>query len=215
MTILALEFSSPLHSVAVWAGDGVRGRAVERGVRHVKPFALIDSALQQAGVAREDIDCLAVGLGPGSHAGIRIAIAIAQGWQLARGTKLAGLSSADCAAQQFALQGEAASFSVVIDAQRGEFFAARYGVADRRAQRLEAFRVMTDADWERQRAGERFIRPDVLEHGPAWLASPPDAATLARLAAQTAEFVPGPALEPVYLRPAEFVKAPLPRFPWP
>lgn len=215
MTILALEFSSPLHSVAVWAGGGVRGRAVERGVRHVKPFALIHSALQEAGVAREEIACLAVGLGPGSHAGIRIAIAIAQGWQLARGTKVVGLSSADCAAQQLADQGEETSFSMVLDAQRGEFFAACYVVVNRRAHLKEAFRVMTDADWARQHAGERFIRPDVLEHGPAWFALPPDAATLARLAARTTEFVPGHELKPVYLRQTEFVKAPTPRFPWP
>ena len=215
MTILALEFSSPLHSVAVWAGDEVRGRAEERGVRHVKPFALIDSALQQAGVAREEIECLAVGLGPGSHAGIRIAIAIAQGWQLARGTKLAGFSSAECAAQQFAQRSAEAPFSIVVDAQRGEFFAARYAVVEQGARLLEGFRVMTDTDWSRQRAGERFIRPDALEDGPAWLALPPGSATLARLAAQTTEFVPGHALEPVYLRKAEFVKAPAPKFPMP
>ena len=215
MKILALEFSSPLHSVAVWSEGGVRGRSEERGTRHVKPFAQIDAALKQAGVTREDIDCIAVGLGPGSHAGIRIATAIAQGWQLARGTKLIGLGSADCAAQQFAAQGDAAPFSVVIDAQRDEFFAARYAIKDRRAHLTEGFRLMTDADWARQRAGERFIRPDVLEHGPAWLALPPEAATLARLAAQATEFVPGHALEPVYLRKAEFVKAPPPRFPMP
>ena len=213
MTILALEFSSPLHSVAVWAGEAVRGRAVERGVRHVKPFALIDAALQEAGVAREDIDCVAAGLGPGSHAGIRIAIAIAQGWQLAHGTKLVGLSSAECAAQQFAQRSAETPFTMVVDAQRSEFFAARYATVGQGARAMEAFRLMTDTDWGRQRSGERFIRPDVLEDGPAWLALPPDAATLARLAAQATEFVPGHALEPVYLRQAEFVKAPPPKFP--
>jgi len=36
-------------------------------------------ALKQAGLEREAIDCIAVGLGPGSYTGIRSAIALAQG----------------------------------------------------------------------------------------------------------------------------------------
>ena len=61
---------------------------------------MIESALRQAGLEREEIECIAVGLGPGSYTGIRAAIALAQGWQLARGVKLLGVSSAECLATQ-------------------------------------------------------------------------------------------------------------------
>ena len=57
--------------------------------------ALIDDALREAGVEREQIDCLAIGLGPGSYTGVRAAIAVAQGWQLARGIRLLGVSTAE------------------------------------------------------------------------------------------------------------------------
>src|SRR4051794_23641679 len=85
MKILALEFSSPVRSVAVGGDVPKHGYAEEGGSRETKPFALINAALAQAEISREEIHCIAVGLGPGSYAGIRIAIAIAQGWQLARG----------------------------------------------------------------------------------------------------------------------------------
>src|SRR6185436_9921559 len=119
MKILALEFSSSERSVAVAADDLARGCAQERGGRATHAFASIDSALQQAGVAREEIDCLAVGIGPGSYTGIRIAIAIAQGWQLARAVKLLGISSADCIAAQARERGIRGKVKIVFDAQQG------------------------------------------------------------------------------------------------
>src|SRR5690348_3157194 len=100
MKILALEFSSPQRSVAVVPSQddkvAPRGLAevVETGAQATHAFAMIQEALRQAQLEREQIDCLAVGLGPGSYTGIRVAIALAQGWQFARQLKLLGISSA-------------------------------------------------------------------------------------------------------------------------
>ena len=52
---------------------------------------MIESALAEAKIEREQIEVIAVGLGPGSYTGIRAAISVAQGWQLARGVKLLGV----------------------------------------------------------------------------------------------------------------------------
>lgn len=95
MKILALEFSSEQRSVAVVEDGATLGEARERGGKHTEAFRLIEHALAAARVEREQIDCIAVGLGPGSYMGIRIAIAIAQGWQLARGVKTAGVRSTE------------------------------------------------------------------------------------------------------------------------
>ena len=46
---------------------------------------MIEEALREAGLEREQIEVLAVGLGPGSYTGIRVALSLAQGWQLASG----------------------------------------------------------------------------------------------------------------------------------
>ena len=44
------------------------------------------------------------------------------------------------------------------------------------------------------------------------IALPPPAATLARLASERSDSMAGFAMEPIYLRRAEFVKAPPPKF---
>jgi tRNA threonylcarbamoyl adenosine modification protein YeaZ len=199
MKILALEFSSPVRSVAMADGERVLGHAAERGSRETKAFALIDSALKQANLSREQIECVVVGLGPGSYAGIRIAISIAQGWHLARGVKLIGISSADCVAAQLHARGTRGVVSVTVDAQRGELFAARYELAVH-WRKLSDFALVETAQ-----EGELLVRPDVDN------LVAPAATTLANIALKRTEFVRAPQLEPIYLRKAEFVKAPPPR----
>src|SRR5436309_3367594 len=98
MKILALEFSSDLRSVAVVQGGHVRGRAEESGARARRGVSLMEAALREARLEREQVECVAVGLGPGSYTGIRSAIALAQGWQLAREIRSIGISSVDCLA---------------------------------------------------------------------------------------------------------------------
>ena len=101
MKILALEFSSQQRSAAVVEAGKVLGEAREDAGGHTHAFALIERALAAAQLEREQIECVAIGLGPGSYMGIRIAIAIAQGWQLARGVKTAGFSSAQACSTAF------------------------------------------------------------------------------------------------------------------
>src|ERR1700728_2418128 len=103
MKILAVEFSSQARNVAVLqCGAGpspvLLGRAAESSVR--RQLGLVTDALDAAHCEREDIETIAIGLGPGSYTGIRGAIALAQGWQLGRGVTLLGISSVDCLAMQ-------------------------------------------------------------------------------------------------------------------
>ena len=94
------------------------GEAIETGARSTNALGLVEEALRQAQLERAQIECLAVGLGPGSYNGIRLAIALAQGWQLARPVKLLGISSAECLAAQAQAEGIFGRVQVVIDAQR-------------------------------------------------------------------------------------------------
>ena len=123
MKILALEFSSEQRSVAVVENGTVLGEARETAGKHTQAFALIEQALAQAGLEREQIECVAVGLGPGSYMGTRIAIAIAQGWQLARGVKTAGINSAEAAARQGSGVPEAHTIALLAQEQ-GAFVSA-------------------------------------------------------------------------------------------
>ena len=210
MTILAIEFSSDQRSVAVFDGGRVCGAASEIGGRSVKALGLVESALRAVKLEREQIECIAVGLGPGSYTGIRAAIALAQGWELALPVKLLGVSSADCLAAQAQAAGWFGRVNIVMDAQRQEFYLASYDVAATGCSLAEPFHLLTDDEEKvRRQRGEIFVGPDVKEAGDRIVL--PEAATLARVAAGRSDFVAGEKLEPVYLRVATFVKAPPPR----
>jgi tRNA threonylcarbamoyladenosine biosynthesis protein TsaB len=201
MTILALEFSSEQRSVALARDSVVLAEASEAGGRDTKAFGLIEKVLAAAKIAREEIEVIVVGLGPGSYTGIRAAIAVAQGWQLARGVKLLGISSAECLAAQ--AQGIFGRVNVVIDAQRGEFYLATWEISAAARAEIAPLKIVTAAEIAaRKNAGE-------ICAGPA--AEPvlfPSAAWLARLAAGRNDFVAGERLEPIYLREVNFVKSP-------
>lgn len=208
MNILALEFSAPQRSVAVASGASVF-EAVELTARHTDALGLVTKALSDASLEREQIGCLAVGLGPGSYHGIRAAIALAQGWQLANGVKLLGISSVEGIAAQAQAEGFSGTASVVVDAQRKEFYLARYEIGPAVCREIEPLRIATLAEVQsREAAGEVLLGPEVTR----WFASGkmvfPHAATLARLAVTRRDFVAGEKLEPVYLRETTFVKAP-------
>jgi tRNA threonylcarbamoyl adenosine modification protein YeaZ len=219
MKILALEFSSPLRSVAV-AEQPPAGQppALLASVVSVEPrgspFPLIDEALAKAGTAREQIELIAVGLGPGSHTGIRSAIAVAQGWQLARAVKLVGVSSLHCMAHAAWMAGLRGRIAIVIAALRDEFCLARYDLQPAGLVEMESVRLIPLAEARslaQLESGCALMGYDLLPVLPAAREVFPDAEALARMAAHRSDFVPGEGLEPIYLRATSFLKAPPPR----
>lgn len=217
MKILALEFSSPQRSVAVLqdgtnAGPLALGEAIEAGGRSTNTLGLVVEALQQAQLEREQIECLAIGLGPGSYTGIRLAIALAQGWQLARPVQLLGISSAECLAAQAQAEGIFGNVQVVIDAQRNEFYLAGYELTAQSRRETEPLRLAAASEVQaRQQAGRIIVGPEATKWFPGSRVLFPRAATLGQLAWGRGDFVPGEKLEPIYLRETTFVKAPPPR----
>jgi tRNA threonylcarbamoyladenosine biosynthesis protein TsaB len=178
----------------------------------MKPLSMVATVLKQAGLEREEIEGLAIGLGPGSYTGIRVAIALAQGWQLARPVKLLGLSSVEGIAAQAQADGFTGKASVLIDAQREEFYVAGYDVGIGECREVFSLRLAKLSEVrEWKNAGETLIGPEVTRWFPDGRVIFPRAATLGRLAMTRGEFVPGEKLEPIYLRETVFVKAPPPR----
>lgn len=212
MTILAIEFSSEQRSVAVIDDGEVRGQAVETGGRTARAFALIEHAMAEANLEREQIDCLAIGLGPGSYAGIRAAIALAQGWQIARSIRLLGISSVECLAAQAQAAKLFGRVNILLDAQRGEFYFTAYDIdTDERRVIVPLQLATADETQAKTDDGEILIEPHVLSRFPRGRVMHPDAAILGKLAAAQTDFIDGSKLEPIYLRETAFVKAPPPR----
>jgi tRNA threonylcarbamoyladenosine biosynthesis protein TsaB len=207
MKILAVEFSSEVRSVALLQGGDLLGQAAESGGRRV--IGLVEQALQQAGCEREEVETIAVGLGPGSYNGIRCAIAFAQGWQLGRGVNLVGVSSIECLAARAEMEEIFRTVNIVVDAQRNEFYLARFEIAAGARRPLEPLRLAALSEIEkRAAAGEKIVGPDIVPWFPRAMNLYPDAVMLGRLAAARTDFVSGENLEPIYLRETAFKKAP-------
>jgi tRNA threonylcarbamoyladenosine biosynthesis protein TsaB len=217
MTILALEFSSGQRSVAVVrrrAGDAsfIASEVVEAGVGGTRVFGMVEDALREAGLEREQIEVIAIGLGPGSYTGIRVALSVAQGWQLASqdgGIKLLGISSADGVAAQARAENIFGRVHVVIDAQRNEFYLAAYEISSDGWKEVEPLRIVTRAEVEsRAGAKEILIGTEVTRWFPNGRMVFPSAAILGQLAWTRSDFAAANQLEPIYLRETNFVKAP-------
>jgi tRNA threonylcarbamoyladenosine biosynthesis protein TsaB len=221
MRILAFEFSTSRRSVAVLnagsAGHGRRGDPAE-------PFAeaervdvsaqanipaMIETVLRQAGLEREQIDLLGVALGPGSYTGVRTSLALVQGWQLARGIPAVGISTAHCLARDAAAAGLTGPLNIVIDAQRDEFYIARYEICADSNRELEPLHIeKLDQIRARERDGQILAGPGLERWFPAARSVFPSATSTARLSLERFEVGPTPPLEPIYLREVSFVKAP-------
>jgi tRNA threonylcarbamoyladenosine biosynthesis protein TsaB len=207
MTILALEFSSTQRSVAL-ARDGVLlAEASETGGRGANAFGMIEKVLETAKREREAVEVLAVGLGPGSYTGIRVALSVAQGWQLARGVKLLGIGSAECLAAQAQKEKIYGRVHVVIDAQRGEYYLAVFESTVDGVEPVSPLKIVTSSSVEAlAAAGEILVGPEISRHFSSGKPLYPDASMLAQLAARRNDFSPGESLEPVYLRETTFLK---------
>ena len=84
MKLLAFETATEACSVALYLDGQVRERFEVAPRRHAElalPMAQV--LLAEAGIARAQLDAIAVGRGPGAFTGVRLAIALAQGIALA------------------------------------------------------------------------------------------------------------------------------------
>ena len=194
---LAIETSTHQGSVAVLRqGQIVFSESCGAGRSH---SSLLFSVLERALQVAPRIDRIAVGLGPGSYAGVRIAISAATGFVLATGADLVGLASIVALAD-----GE---YVALGDARRESFYYAhvREGVcvegpvllsAGELAQKLEGCTLPVFASEE--------IQVDLPV--PVALCYP-SADRLARLATEGCSLVARGDLEPIYLREAHITVA--------
>jgi tRNA threonylcarbamoyl adenosine modification protein YeaZ len=213
MNLLALEFSSSRRSAAILEYDDldrfrVRASVSENQSRGVSGLVLVDQAIKTASLTPSEISRIGIGLGPGSYTGIRSAIAIAQGWQLAHKTGLLGISTIEVLAADAKKHGFKGELNLVIDAQRNELYSARYNLNDCPPAPLEKLHLVPFAAIP---SIVPIAGPDVQKLISQCIPLFPSAETLAELALRAASSIPGEKLEPLYLRETSFVKAAPPR----
>jgi tRNA threonylcarbamoyl adenosine modification protein YeaZ len=214
MTSLALEFSTWTRSAAVRAADGRTGAAVWSDGRATPPFRLMEEALRAAGAVREDVRRLVIGLGPGSYTGIRAALAVAQGWRLATGVEVVGVSSAAAIAWEALRTGLRGPARVVVDAQRGEFYVADFRLAPTGLEDVAPLRIVAATDLMHGAPADVWFLGLGLGTEVPNLPGRPTAAALLALADDPARVIRAEPLEPIYLRAPAFVKAPPAALRW-
>lgn len=217
MKLLAFELSTEACSVALWRDGEVVERFEIAPRRHAElalPWA--EALLAEAGVARTQLDAIAVGRGPGAFTGVRLGVAIAQGIALALDVPVLPVSTL----LALAARAPASARRVVaaIDARMGEVYLGAFAREDGgdawRALQAEAVGVPgaiplpEGVGWSgvgtgfdavdgalRARLGERLAQVDAT--------ALPHASDVARIGAMMfarGEAVAPERLEPAYLR---------------
>jgi tRNA threonylcarbamoyladenosine biosynthesis protein TsaB len=134
MPLLGLDTATSYTSVAVVDGERAireedQGPGRAGRPRHAEQLLGAVVRCVEAAGGWDRIERLAVGVGPGSYTGLRIGIATARGLAQARELPLAAVGSlaALAAGIATALEPGGRTLLPLIDARRGELFAAMYG----------------------------------------------------------------------------------------
>ncbi|MEN5060379.1 tRNA (adenosine(37)-N6)-threonylcarbamoyltransferase complex dimerization subunit type 1 TsaB [Luteimonas sp. TWI1416] len=128
MKLLAFETATEACSVAIWDDGRVLHRSEVAPRRHAElalPWA--DALLDEAGIARRQLDAVAVSRGPGAFTGVRLGIALVQGVALALDRPVVAVSTLAVLALR-AGAGEGAHVLAAIDARMGEVYRAAFAM---------------------------------------------------------------------------------------
>lgn len=209
MTILALDTTSEFGSVALRREGATAAELTlhsPEGFAHLI-FSAIPEVLSRAGVRLEEVDCFAAASGPGSFTGVRVGLSAVKGLAEATGKPAIGVSNLRALAWFANAPSNAPLRAVVLDARRGQVYAAVYN-ADLEAVMPEA--VLKLSDWLATLTERSYqfisssLEPNALEGtrfaGLPWIKAPKTlAAAIAACAESTAPLDPA-ALDANYVR---------------
>jgi tRNA threonylcarbamoyladenosine biosynthesis protein TsaB len=138
MIVLGFDTATLSTAVGLLLADGsaLAARDDPREGSHpghaTRLLGMANELLAEADLAWSDLDRIAVGLGPGRFTGLRVGIATARGLAQSLSAELVGVSSLRALAAGAAAAGAQGCGEVlaVIDARRGEAFAAAYSASD-------------------------------------------------------------------------------------
>lgn len=137
MIVLGIDTSTQSTAVALRLTDGSTTQARDDPAAGAHPghatrlLAMAADVLARAGIGWNAIERIAVGVGPGTFTGLRVGVATARGLAQSLSVELVGVASTQAlAAQALLAQPARERVLAVIDARRGEAFAAAYRAGD-------------------------------------------------------------------------------------
>ena len=139
--ILNIDTATEVCSVAI-ARDGrlVATRENGEGLNHSTLLGVyVDEALREARLTVEDLDAVAVSMGPGSYTGLRIGVSLAKGLCFGGGKPLIAVGTLNALAHAaIERTGEDALYCPMIDARRMEVYAAVFDRQERTVREVGA-----------------------------------------------------------------------------
>ena len=141
MLVLGIETSTPQASVAIGSEQGVVASAlVSRGASY-NEFLLpaVRFCLDQSGLGYRNISAIAVDIGPGLFAGMRVGVATAKALSQALSVPIVGIASLDLLA--YDVRYASKTICAVLDARRNEVFSAFYRSSPGGVQRMTDYRI--------------------------------------------------------------------------
>lgn len=126
MLTLAMDTATAQVGVAIGCDGQVIAEArIDGGRRHAEALApAIRDLCAQTAIGLDELDFVAVGIGPGLYTGLRVGITTARTLAQVLGLPIVGVSSLDLVA--FPWRGAPREVVALIDARRKEVFAQRY-----------------------------------------------------------------------------------------
>jgi len=127
--LLGIDTSTAGTAVALRLGDGTAREARDDPPAGAHPghatklLALAEPLLAEAGIGWNELDRIAVGVGPGTFTGLRVGVTTARGLAQSLDVELVGVGSLAALAEPALAQGRVLA---VLDARRGEVFAAAF-----------------------------------------------------------------------------------------
>lgn len=162
----------------------------------------VNQCLAEASLTYNDLDRLAVTIGPGSFTGVRVGMAAARGFALTLGLPVVGVSTLDALAALAREHGHQGSLAVVLDARRGEAYARFDGRPPQLVSYADLERQLDGHDGAICGSGCLALSPEILDRfTPLHEAGFAPIETIARFAATLD--VDGAMPEPLYLRGAD------------
>ncbi|RTE87610.1 MULTISPECIES: tRNA (adenosine(37)-N6)-threonylcarbamoyltransferase complex dimerization subunit type 1 TsaB [Gammaproteobacteria] len=133
LKVLAIDTSTEYCSVAYCDGEQIIYRGREAPREHADlVLQYVDEILKEAQVSLDQLDGLALGKGPGSFTGVRIAASIGQGLAFSHNLPVVGISSLEAMAYQAYRLHDASQVVAAIDARMGEVYFGTYSVSESR-----------------------------------------------------------------------------------
>ena len=198
--LLAFDTATPYVTVALHDGeDVVAEQRSEQRMRHGEQLApLIEAVMAGAGIVRQDLTAIAVGVGPGPFTGLRVGLVTARTLAFVLELPVYGVCSLDVVAIE-AARGRSpvgSEFTVATDARRKEVYLATYDEEGRRQDGPDVVRPH-EAATQRPVAGEgAVLYPEAFSD--AREPRLPSAGWLARAVAEELAELHDP--DPMYLR---------------